>query len=203
MLSSAALRKLRRQRRSVLPWTRTRREAPIGMVARGDRLAFKRSGGPVVARATVARVYETLVRGRYHLRVTLRQFAMLPIPFHVVKRDRRSWVICDETDDARQQALFTTPALSVEDIETLLRSRYRRLPSRRALDDACRAILADMRDARASATLVLLSVLHALRTTDHLPADLRRLLRGHPSWVYPLAVFRRRDLSQRRRPQTG
>jgi hypothetical protein len=48
---------------------------------------------------------------------------------------------------------------------------------------------------------VLLSVLHALRTTDHLPDDLRRILRGHPSWVYPLAVFRRRERSSARRPQ--
>lgn len=189
VLPERALRRLLRARRPVLSWTRRRREPPVGAVARGDRIFFKSSGGPVRATTSVARIKETLKRGRYTVRLGLRHIEALPVPFPIVKRDRRSWVTCTPPPD-HQQRLFVPSALTVSTLVASLQRRYRPLPSVTAIRQALHALLARTPTSSEADLVILLGLLLGLRQRTDLSALLEQRLRSSDDAIYPLAVFR-------------
>lgn len=174
-------------RRRELTWSRRRREIPVGRVHVGEAIFFKYAGGPVHAVGTVARVREARVKGRYVLTIALRRLQKLPVPFPIVKRDRRSWVVCASPDDPQQQRLLGTPSQTIAELLQGIRTRRRRVPPQRTV----RALLSAY--ARQPSTdaglLVWLALLAASMQNDDLDERLRRYIKKPSSRVFPFAVF--------------
>lgn len=174
-------------RRRELTWSRRRREIPVGRVHAGEAIFFKHAGRPVHAVGAVARVREARVKGRYVLTITLRRLRKLPVPFPIVKRDRRSWVVCASRDDPQQQRLLGVPSQTIAELLQGIRTRRRRLPSQRTV----RALLSAY--ARGPSTdaslLVWLSLLAASAENDDLDERLRRYVKKPSSRIFPFAVF--------------
>lgn len=181
-------RELRRLlRRPVLVWKRRRREAPVGRVRAHDRVYFKTPGGPVAASGTVSRVREERTAGTYVLHVRLRGLKKLAVPFPVLKRDRRSWVVCAPPTDARQQKLLATPAPSVKDLLRAVHAGRRRLPSRRAVTKLL-AHLAHQQRSEGS-LLLWLALLAVLQEGDSALDAVQEYVKKPARHVVPFAVF--------------
>lgn len=190
VLPRAALRKLSAQKKHVLTWRRWKREAPVGVVQRGDTISFKESGGLVMAQATVARVSERLRQGMFEVRLTLRGYRMLRIPFPVYKRDRRSWIVCAATRDERQQALLTSSSPSVAQLRTAVERHMKRLPSASALHRALHTAVTSPSEKRHTSGLIFfLLLLLSIREDVELPDDLAVFLTSSPTRVFPFATF--------------
>lgn len=185
VVSATTLRRL--LRKPVLTWVRRRREAPVGRVRIGDRVFLKGPGGLVAASGAVARVREARKGGRYVLTIRFRGLRRLPVPFPVVKRDRRSWVVCAPPLDANQQRLLAASSPSIPDLLRAARATHQRLPSPRK----ARALLAALaRQPRADGTLLLwLAMLAAAPESDRAADVLLGYLRKPASAVVPFAVF--------------
>ncbi|MDP3685739.1 MAG: hypothetical protein Q8R32_02815 [bacterium] len=185
VVSSRTLRRLLRTK--LLTWTRRRREAPIGRVHAGDQVFFKHAGRWVIAAGTVAGVREARQGGRYVLALKFRQLRKLSVPFPIVKRDRRSWVVCASSDDPRQQRLLSVASPTVAELLQATGTRRARLSSRRAV----RTLLAAY--ARQPETdaglLVWLAFLAASGNEEDLGEVLRAYIRKPSSRVFPFAVF--------------
>lgn len=185
VVSPRTLRRL--LRRSPLVWTRRRREVPVGRVHAGDTVFFKHAGRPVSAVGTVARVREARVGRRYVLTLKLRKVRKLFAPFPVVKRDRRSWVVCAAGADPRQQRLLGAASPTIADLLHGLRARRGRLPGRRAVREL---LAATARQPSADTGILLWLSLFAAAAED---ADFGEVLRGYlqkpSSRVFPFAVF--------------
>lgn len=180
-----ALRRLLRRR--ALTWKRRRREAPVGRVRPADRVFFKDPGGPVLASGIVSRVREERRGGQYLLHLRFRELRKLSVPFPIVKRDRRSWVVCAPPRDARQQRLLATPPPSVRDLLRAVHAGRRRLPSRRTVAD----LLAHLaRQRRTEGSLLLwLAFLTALSEGDSAVEALQEYAKRPARHVVPFAVF--------------
>ena len=185
VVSSLTLKRL--LHRPTLTWMRRRREAPVGRVRAGDHVFFKGPGGLVTTSGTVARVQEARKGGRYVLTLRFRGLKKLSVPFPVVKRDRRSWVVCSPPMDASQQRLLIGSAPTVHDLLRAVRTTRRRLPSPRV----ARALLASFaREPRSEGALILwLAMLIAAPEADRVTEVLREYVRKPASTVVPFAVF--------------
>lgn len=185
IVARPTLKRLVRTR--ALTWKRRRREAPIGRVRPHDRVFFKDPGGPVLASGIVSRVREERRGRQYVLTLRFRGVRKLPVPFPVVKRDRRSWVICAPPTDARQQRLLATPSPSVRDLLRAVHAGRRRVPSRRSVT----AILAHLaRQGRAEGSLLLwLAFLAALSEGDGVVDAVQEYAKKPARHVVPFAVF--------------
>ncbi|TSC72754.1 MAG: hypothetical protein G01um101438_471 [Parcubacteria group bacterium Gr01-1014_38] len=184
VVSPRTLRRLLRTK--VLTWTRRRREAPVGRVHIGDQVFFKYAGQRVIAAGTVARVKEGRAGGRYALTLRFRQFRKLPVAFPIVKRDRRSWVVC-ASDDPRQQRLLRAAALTITELLQAIRTRHSRLPSRQAVRKLLAAYATQ--PGTDASLLVWLALLAAAPGSGELDDVLRGFLRKPTRRVFPLAVF--------------
>lgn len=186
IVSAPTLRGLLRRR--TMTWKRRRRDAPIGRVRPSDRVFFKLPGGPVVATSVVSRVREERRGGRYMLTLRFRVLHKLTVPFPVLKRDRRSWIVCAPPPDERQQRLLAGPDVT---LRGLLRAVHaggqRRLPSRRAAT-ALLARLARQRKAEGS-LLLWLALLAALSEGDRLVEVVQDFSRKPARRVVPFALF--------------
>ncbi len=194
VLPERALRRLVRRRTPVLIWTRRRREPPVGAVHTSDILFFKTPGGDVLARAEVGAIRERADRGKYVVRLRLRRAELLLAPFPIVKRDRRSWVVCVPPSPRAQQRLLSLPEPALTDLLQAVSRTYRRLPSARTIERAAVVLLeGHVPSSRELAGLALLVLLLAVRRNVSLGDELAALLREQvPSRVMPLAVFRKR-----------
>lgn len=185
ILPRTALRKV--LRRSTLTWKARRRTAPIGRVRPQDRVFFKHPGGPVVASGTVARAAEGRAAGKYVLTLRFRGLRKLPVPFPVVKRDRRSWVVCAPPKDTRQQSLMVLPEPSVSDFLRSVHAGRRRLPSSRAL---LKLLSRVARQHRAEGSLLLWLAFLTAASEDGRPLELlAEYVRKPARHVVPFAVF--------------
>jgi hypothetical protein len=194
ILPERVVRRLFRQRIPRLTWFRRRREPPVGVVRARDRLFLKVPGGDVVASASVTRVTEEFHGGRYAIRIRLRKPERFSIPFPVVKRDRRSWVVCAGDRDTPQQPLFAPPGLTLESLTSAVRRHQKILPSQREIERSLRSLLSQKIDpSRDVGVLLILGILLALKKDVPFPDTLRHLLRRAPQRVYPLAVFSKRN----------
>lgn len=187
-LAVVSPRTLRRfLRTKVLTWTRRRREAPIGRVHVGDRVFFKHAGRWVIAAGTVGRVKEERVGERYALTLQFRQLRKLPVAFPIVKRDRRSWVVCASSDDPRQQQLLRATSLTIAELLQAIRARRSRLPSRQTVR---KLLAASTRHPKADArVLVWLALIAAAVESDDPDEALRDFLKKPARRVFPFAVF--------------
>lgn len=185
IVAAPALRRLLRKR--TLSWKRRRREAPIGRVRQGDRVFVKTPGGPVLASGLVTKVREERKGREYLLYLHFRGLRKIPVPFPVVKRDRRSWVVCAPPRDARQQALITTPPPSVRDLLRAVHAGRRRVPSRRTVTK----LLAHLaRQHRAEGSMLLwLAFLAVLSEGDGVADALQEYAHKPARHVVPFAVF--------------
>lgn len=185
ILPQAALR--RALRRTSLTWRSRRRSAPVGRVQKQDRVFFKLPGGPVVASGVVSRVTESRAAGKYVLALRFRGLRKLPVPFPVVKRDRRSWVVCAPPRDARQQRLLPVPEIGVPDLLRAVHAGRRRLPSRRVL---LRLLARLARQRRAEGSLLLWLALLTAASEGNQPLELVAEYARKPArHVVPFAVF--------------
>lgn len=150
---------------------------------------MKLPGGLVVSVGTVGRVREERREGQYILTLKLRRFERLAVPFPVIKRDRRSWVVCARSSDDRQLRLLAERVLSVPDFLKRLQDFWKPLPSRRAL----RSLLAALaRDPSSGAPLLLwLAFLVAAHESEGTPAALEACLKRPSYSVFPFAAFSR------------
>lgn len=185
IVAAPALRRLLRKR--TLSWKRRRREAPIGRVRQGDRVFVKTPGGPVLASGLVTRVREERKGREYLLHLRFRDLRKIPVPFPVVKRDRRSWVVCAPPRDARQQALIAPPPPSVRDLLRAVHAGRRRVPSRRTVTK----LLAHLaRQHRAEGSMLLwLAFLAVLSEGDGVADALQEYAHKPARHVVPFAVF--------------
>lgn len=185
IVSGKTLRSLLRRRS--LTWSRHRREAPIGRVRKGDLVFFKAPGGAVVASGRIARLQETRRGGRYVLSLRFRGLDKLAVPFPVVKRDRRSWVVCALPADRAQQRLLAARAPTVRELLQAVHAGRRRLPSRRMV----RRILAQLtRQQRTEGSLLLwLALLAILQESDSALDAVTEYARRPARRVVPFAVF--------------
>lgn len=174
-------------RRRELTWSRRRREIPVGRVHAGETVFFKHAGRPVHAMGGVARVREARIKGRYVLTITFRRLQKLPVPFPIVKRDRRSWVICSSTEDPQQQRLLGAPSHTIAELLQSIRMRRRRFPSPRTIRTLLSAYA--RQPAAGAGLLVWLALLAASAEDDDLDERLRRYIKKPSSRVFPFAVF--------------
>lgn len=185
VLSAGSLRRL--LRRPVLTWKRRRREAPVGRVRVGEVAFVKLSGGPVVAKGAFSKVREERRGGQYVLTLRLRGFRRLSVPFPVVKRDRRSWVVCALPPDADQQRLL---AVAEPTLSSLLPSG--RGTARRGLGPrlARQLLAAFAREPRTDASLLVwLALLASRPESGRLSDTLAAYARKPARRVVPFAVF--------------
>lgn len=184
-MAAPALRLLLRKR--TLTWKRRRREAPIGRVRRADRVFVKTPGGPVLASGIVTRAREERRGRQYFLHLRFRGMQKLPVPFPVVKRDRRSWVVCAPPRDIRQQPLITTPPPSMRDMLRAVHAGRRRPPSRRAVTK----LLAHLaRQHRTEGSMLLwVAFLAALSEGDGVVEAVHEYAQKPARHVVPFAVF--------------
>lgn len=185
IVSSKTLRQL--LRRPTLTWKRRRREAPVGRVHVRDRVFFKLPGGPVAATADVGAVRQEKQGVTYLLTLRFRGVKRLPVPFPILKRDRRSWIVCASSPDARQQRLLSPPSLSLEQLLREMQRTRRALPSRRSM---IRLLASWARQPKSEGVLLLwLALLACSRDAERSVEDLRSLFKRPPLRVVPFAVF--------------
>lgn len=191
VFSELELNKLRKKRRAVMVWTRKRREPPVASVKKGDLLYFKSSGGGVFSWTKVLNVKDFLKNGRYVVRIGMTRPRIFKTPFSVIKRDRRSWVVCGDKNLANQQFLLPLPSPTLADCVRAVKKHYRALPGNREIFETVRHIL-EMKDAtkQMSGLLFLLATLSAEKNNIDLQNELRSLLAQQPERVFPLAIFR-------------
>lgn len=183
VISQRTLRQLLRTKN--LAWTRRRREAPVGRVHVGDAVFFKHAGRWVVAAGTVARVREQRAGGRYLLALKFRTLHRLRVPFPIVKRDRRSWVVCATTSDPGQQHLLGSSSPTLTQLLEGVRGRRRLSPQ------AVRKLLAAYAGQPGTEThlLMWLALLAVATDSDNLDEALRGYFKKPSQGVFPFAVF--------------
>jgi len=191
--SERELNKIRKKRRARLIWVRKRREPPVAVVAKGDKLYFKSPGGGVFAWTKVTSVKDQLKNGRYVVTLGINRPHIFSVSFPVLKRDRRSWVVCSASDNINQQQLITLPSPTLEEIEKAIRKHYRKLPSKKEILQAIKFFAQnadDEEEKNNSAILFLLAIIIALKNDTNLYQALKPLLNQHPTKVFPLSIFR-------------
>lgn len=191
VLQKKELNKIRKKRQGRLVWVRKRREPPVGVVRKGDQLFFKSPGGGVFGWTRVTSVKDQLKGGRYFVSLGIIKPRVFPIPFPIVKRDRRSWVTCQANHNLNQQQLMPLPSPTLEEIERAIRKHYHSFPSKKEIIAAIRYSASEVAaDKNISATLFLLVLMFAFKNEINLQQNLKDLLNHQPIKVFPLSVFR-------------
>ncbi|MDO8512014.1 MAG: hypothetical protein Q7S57_01975 [bacterium] len=185
------LNKLCKKRRARIVWVRKRREPPVGVVNKGDLLYFKGSGGGVVGLARVLKVKDFLRGGRYVVSLGISKPRVFKMPFSVIKRDRRSWVVCNSKNNIDQQPLFALQSPTLADCIKAVKSHYRGLPGNKLVLETVQ-YLSENKDVakQSSGLLFLLAIILAEKNGIDLQEELRHLLAKQSEKVSPLAVFR-------------
>lgn len=185
------LSKLCKKRRARIVWVRKRREPPVGVVNKGDLLYFKGSGDGVIGLARVLNVKDFLRGGRYIVSLSISKPRLFKTPFSVIKRDRRSWVVCNSKNNINQQPLFPLLSLTLADCIKAVKSHYRGLPGNKLILQTIRH-LSENKDVakQSSGLLFLLAIIASEKNGIDLQEELRHLLAQQPEKVSPLAVFR-------------
>ena len=185
------LNKLRKKRRARLVWVRKRREPPVGVVNKGDLLYFKGPGGGVIGLARVLSVKDFLKGGRYTVSIGITKPKFFLKPFSIIKRDRRSWVVCSNKNNLNQQPLLPLPSPTVADCIKAVKNHYRVLPGNKQIFETIN-YLSEIKDVakQSSGLLFLLAIISAEKNGVDLQEELRHLLSQQPEKVSPLAIFR-------------
>jgi hypothetical protein len=185
------INKLCKKRHARIVWVRKRREPPVGVVTKGDLLYFKGSGGGVVGIARVLNVKDFLRGGRYLVSLRISKPRLFKTPFSVIKRDRRSWVVCNSKNNDNQQPLFALLSPTLADCIKAVKNHYRGLPGNKIILEAVQYLSENKNVAKQSSGLLfLLAIISAEKNGIDLQDELRRLLAKQPERVFPLAIFR-------------
>jgi len=189
--SEKELNKLRKKRRPRLVWVRKRREPPVGVVNKGDLLYFKGPGGRVIGLARVLNVKDFLKGGRYTVSLGITKPRFFSKPFSILKRDRRSWVVCNNKNNVNQQPLLPLPSPTIVDCVKAVKNHYRRMPGNMLVLETIK-YLSEIKDVakQSSGLLFLLAIIAAEKNGIDLQNELRHLLAQQPEKVSPLAIFR-------------
>ncbi len=191
--SPLLIKKALRKRKPKLIWVRKRREPPVGVVHRNDTLYFKKPGGGVFAKGRVTHVKDYLKNGRYYVELLVSRLVVFEAPFPIIKRDRRSWVVCTPLIDGNQQHLIPLPSPTLEQILKAIKSHYPILPSRNQVNEAIAFFGETMVEGKNNSsvgTLFLVAMLASIKNNVDLHKELAELLVKHPSKVFPLSIFR-------------
>ena len=185
------LNKLRKKRRAKIVWVRKRKEPPVGMVSKGDSLYFKSPGGGVLGWARVLGVKDVLKMGRYNVVISITKPRVFRHAYSVLKRDRRSWVVCNNKNIVNQQPLIPLPSPTLADCINAVKNHYRGLPGNKQIFEVIQH-LSEIKDVakQSSGILFLLAIISAEKNGIDLQDELRRLLAKQPEKVFPLAIFR-------------
>lgn len=185
------LNKLRKKRRARLVWVRKRREPPVGVVNKGDHLYFKGPGAGVIGLARVLKVKDYLKEGRYTVSIFISRPVFFAKPFSIIKRDRRSWVVCNSKNNLNQQPLLPLPSPTVDDCIKAVKNHYRGLPGNKQIFETINYLSLSKDVAKqSSGILFLLAIIAAEKNDVNLQEELRHLLAQQPEKVSPLAIFR-------------
>lgn len=189
--SEREVNKLRRKRRAKFVWARKRREPPVGAVKAGDMIYFKSPGGGVFAKAKVLNVKDFLKGGRYYVNIGISKPQFFSRPFAIIKRDRRSWVVCNGKNNINQQALIALPSPTLADCVKAVKNHYRVLPvGKDVLETLEHLAAAGKKVEQLAGILFLLAIIASEKNNLDLQNELRHLLGKHPEKVTPLAIFR-------------